>query len=275
MPATSARDDDLARQLIAALEPLLAQPPVAGSKVGLARTREAIADRLERLGFELAHHVDDGHPPVVVALRPGNTTRWVGLSAHYDVEVEGPGWTTSAFAPTRLDDRIFARGVADNLGPLMLRLLALETAVGPLPSMAWVLQGEEEIGSPGAHRIFPGLAVPPVMLWIEETGYYELDGRQRVLLRRPSPATRPCVDAVRASAAANARTIELHDRYLNKAFGTHNCPFLTHLVGDAPYLAIGPNDPRSQIHRADESLPIANLAASADQFLAVLEAAVT
>lgn len=154
----------------------------------------------------------------------------------------------------------------------MLRLTALAGAA-QLPSLVWVLQGEEEIGSPAAHAIYPELRLPPVSLWLEETGYFELDGRQRVLVRRPSPVTTAWVDAALELATAMQRGVELHDRYLNKAFGTHRCPFLTHLVGDATYLAICPNDPRSRIHEADESLPLHNLALSVDQLLAVLRAA--
>lgn len=114
----------------------------------------------------------------------------------------------------------------------MLRLTALAGAA-QLPSLVWVLQGEEEIGSPAAHAIYPELRLPPVSLWLEETGYFELDGRQRVLVRRPSPVTTAWVDAALELATAMQRGVELHDRYLNKAFGTHRCPFLTHLVGDA------------------------------------------
>lgn len=271
--STSARDEAQAEELLAALSPLLADPPVAGNPSGLARARASVEQRLERLGFRIDHHTVDGHPPVVTASRVGATPHWIGLSGHYDVEEEGPGWTTSAFIPVRDGDRLRARGIADNLGPLLLRLHALESAVGPLPSLVWVLQGEEEIGSPAAHRIYPRLSLPPVALWLEETGYYELDGGQRLLVRGASDTTQPWIDAACASSTANDRSVAIHDRYLNKAFGAHRCPFLTHLVGDATYLAIGPNDPGSRIHQSAESLAVPNLAASVDQFLAVLEAA--
>lgn len=267
-----ARDAALASALTGVLAPVLANPPVAGSQEGLQAAREVIEDRLRALGFTIAHHVIAGSPPIVVATRSGTGPHWIGLSGHYDVELGGAGWTSDPFVPAYRQGRLYGRGTADNLGPLLLRLMALAGA-SQVPSLVWVLQGEEEIGSPAAHAIYPELRLPSVSLWLEETGYFELDGRQRVLLRRPSPTTRSWVDAALSLASGAQRGFDLHDRYLNKAFGAHRCPFLTHLVGDATYLAIGPNDPRSRIHDVDESLPLHNLALSADQFIAVLRAA--
>lgn len=272
-PEPHARDAALASSLAAELAPLLANAPVAGNPSGLQGARESVEERLRALGFSVAHHTADGDPPVVVAIRRGAGPHWIGLSGHYDVERGRAGWTTDPFVPVCRDGRLYGRGTADNLGPLLLRLTAIANAAR-LPSLVWVLQGEEEIGSPAAHALYPALRLPRVSLWLEETGYFELDGRQRVLLRRPSPVTRSWVDAALDLAARARRGVEIHDRYLNKAFGVHRCPFLTHLAGDATYLAIGPNDPRSRIHDVDESLPLHNLALSADQFLAVLGAAV-
>jgi acetylornithine deacetylase/succinyl-diaminopimelate desuccinylase-like protein len=271
----SDRDAALASVLGAALEPLLAIRPVAGSDAGLRTVREAIEARLCALGFTVAHHVATGGPPIVVATRRGAGPHWIGLSGHYDIEQGGDGWTTDPFAPLVRAGRLYGRGTADNLGPLLLRLVAL-AGVAPwsTPSLVWVIQGEEEIGSPAAHAIYPMLRLPPVALWLEETGYFELDGRQRVLLRRPSSLTRSWIETVLELGAAAGRGIDVHDRYLNKAFGANRCPFLTHLADGATYLAIGPNDPWSRIHEADESLPLHNMALSADQFVALLRAAV-
>ena len=271
-PSTGTRDAALASALAAELAPLLANPPIDGNRSGLGVARAAIEGRLRALGFELAQHGVEGHPPVIVATRRGTGPHWIGLAGHYDVESAGEGWTTPPFVPVCRDGRLYGRGTADNLGPLLLRLSAIADAAR-LPSLVWVLQGEEEVGSPAAHAIYPGLRLPPVSLWLEETGYFELSGQQRVLLRRPSPVTRPWIAAALEVATGARRGIEVQDRYLNKAFGAHRCPFLTHLVGDATYLAIGPNDPRSRIHAGDESLPLHNLALSEAQLLAVLGAA--
>lgn len=252
---------------------MLTEPPCANNLAALCLARERVRTRLEQLGFHVLSIDHPDSPGVLVALRPGAGSLTVGLSGHFDVETAGEGWTTNPFEPAIVDGRIFARGAADNLGPLLLRLAALEEASFSLPSMVWVLQGEEEIGSPAAHQIYPRLELPPVDLWLEETGYFESDGSQRLLLRGTNVRTRSCIQAVFDTGAAAGRSVEVHDRFLNKAFGIHRCPFLTHLVKDATYLAIGPNDPASRIHKPDESLPIANLGLSVEQFLAVLRAA--
>ena len=101
--------------------------------------------------------------------------------------------------------------------------------------------------------------------WLEETGYFELDGAMRVLARRLDSRTELALRAVEQVAEQQGRSIERHDRYLNKAFGVQRCPFLTHLAGELPYLAFGPNDPLSQIHAPNESLPVANLALAVEQ----------
>jgi hypothetical protein len=269
---TKARDVALGRALAVELAPVLANAPVAENRDGLRAACAVIVDRLRALGFTVTHHVANAGPPVIVATRSGTGPHWIGLSGHYDIERGGADWMSDPFVPTCRDGRLYGRGTADNLGPLLLRLTALES-IPRVASLVWVLQGEEEIGSPAAHAIYPGLRLPPISLWLEETGYFELDGRQRVLLRRPSEVTRPWVDAAIERATRARRGVDVHDRYLNKAFGAHRCPFLTHLVGDTTYLALGPNDPRSAIHGPDESLPLHNLALSVDQFIAVLRAA--
>lgn len=255
-----------------ALQPLLSFHPVASNLGGLRTVAESVADHLVSLGFSVRRAGIPGKPDILVAERAGAGPLRIGLSGHYDIEEAGDGWATDPFVVTEREGRLFARGIADNLGPLLLRLLAL-AAVDPAPSLLFVLQGEEEVGSPAAHALYPKLDVPRVDLWLEETGYYELDGTQRLLARRADRCPPQVREALDLSARHHGRAVITHDRYLNKAFGEQRCPFLTHLVGDAPYLAIGPNDPQSVIHQPNESLPISNLAASLHQFQATLAAA--
>ncbi len=232
----------------------------------------AVTSELIELGFDVREVCDAQRPPIVVASRPGQGAT-VGLAGHYDVEEAGDGWTRPSFCVTQSSNRIYGRGLADNLGPLWLRLTALRAHPGPLPPMLWVLQGEEEIGSEAAHRLYPKLALPSVTLWLEETGYFEADGTQRLLLRDIDADAAGLVDAAVRVACLDGRVVKRHARFLNKAFGQHRCPFLTHLVVGRPYMAIGPNDPASNIHGPNESLPLGVLAVSVEQFMAVLTAA--
>ena len=271
-PMTTRRNEDIAARLGEELRPLLAARPTADNPLGIQELGLAVERRLAGLGFEVRRYPSSDAPDILVARRPGAGLR-IGLAGHYDIEAAGDGWTRAPFEVSFEGGRMFGRGLADNLGPLLSRMQALASMGGETPDLVWVLQGEEEIGSPAAHRIYPTLGLPPVDLWLEETGYFELDGCQRLLLRRPSARTQTCVDAVLRVAHGHGRAVERHDRNMNKAFGDQQCPFLSHLVGEATYLAIGPNDPRSNIHQADESLPIGNLAVASDQFVAVLAAA--
>lgn len=258
---------------IALVAQWMSRMPTAENPAGLAAVRDDLHRRLLDLGFAVTVQ---GAPPaqaVLCATRPpAQGTRWVGLFAHYDVELPGAEWTSEPFTPRLSQGRVYGRGIADNLGPLALRCLALAAARDrPLPGLLWIIQGEEEIGSPFAHQLFPHLDLPPVSLWIEETGYFEQDGTQRLLLRHPDPALASAVQVLSDLASADGRGQRVLDRYLNKAFGEARCPCLLHLVRGRPYVAIGPNDTRSRIHAADESLPLDTLDLSSRQFLRLLE----
>ncbi len=265
-------DDVVAEKLVLALQPVLRLRPEARNLIGVQAVSERVEASLVGLGFAVRRFRVDGHPDVLVADRDGEGALRVGLAGHYDIEQAGDGWSTDPLTVTPAAGRLFARGIADNLGPLLLRLIALE-GLHPAPSLLFVLQGEEEVGSPAAHHIYPHLDLPRVDFWLEETGYYEVDGNQRLLARGIERLPEAVRDALTRSAHEHGRQVTVHDRFLNKAFGQQRCPFLTHLVGSTPYLAIGPNDTASRIHKANESLAIANLAASVHQFRSILKAA--
>lgn len=79
------------------------------------------------------------------------------LYGHYDVQPadpEGGTWTTPPFSPTIRDDSVYARGAADNKGPVVgvlhaLRALFASNDAKILPvNVKILIEGEEEIGSP-------------------------------------------------------------------------------------------------------------------------------
>ena len=266
--------DPLMQRFTEVLGHLVALAPTPSNPTGRQAVREYLIDWLVRLGFDTTEHGDDPASRVVIASRAGQGLR-LGLCGHYDVEEAGEGWPTPPFELTVHGGRLLGRGVADNLGPLVLRLLVLE-ALGkdtPSPPLLWVLQGEEETGSPVAHALYPSLPWPQVDLWIEETGYFERDGTQRLLARDLDAAGQRVVDALEAVAQQTGRGFAVHQRYLNKAFGESRCPFLTHLVAGRPYIAIGPNDPDSRIHHIGESLAPDNIPFAMAQFEILLTAA--
>lgn len=90
-----------------------------------------------------------GLPVIYAASEPDPARPTVLIYGHYDVQpakVED-GWSCDPFEPVIVDEKIVARGAADNKGPLMVYLGALELlkTLGPLPvNVKVLLEGEEE-----------------------------------------------------------------------------------------------------------------------------------
>ena len=73
---------------------------------------------------------------------------------HYDVQPPDPleKWITPPFEPTIRDGRLYARGVSDDKGPMLIPILVAEAflkTAGRLPvNIKMLVEGEEESGSP-------------------------------------------------------------------------------------------------------------------------------
>jgi acetylornithine deacetylase/succinyl-diaminopimelate desuccinylase-like protein len=82
---------------------------------------------------------------------PGKLT--VLVYGHYDVQPPDPleKWRTPPFMPTLRDGRLYARGVSDDKGPMLIPIKVAEAffaVAGALPvNVKFMLEGEEEIGS--------------------------------------------------------------------------------------------------------------------------------
>jgi len=73
---------------------------------------------------------------------------------HYDVQPPDPleKWKSPPFVPTIRDGRLYARGVSDDKGPMLIPIKVAQAffaATGALPlNIKCMFEGEEEIGSP-------------------------------------------------------------------------------------------------------------------------------
>jgi acetylornithine deacetylase/succinyl-diaminopimelate desuccinylase-like protein len=82
---------------------------------------------------------------------PGKLT--VLVYGHYDVQPADPleKWSTPPFTPTVRDGRLYARGVSDDKGPMLIPIEVARSyfaALGVLPiNVKCMFEGEEEIGS--------------------------------------------------------------------------------------------------------------------------------
>jgi acetylornithine deacetylase/succinyl-diaminopimelate desuccinylase-like protein len=83
---------------------------------------------------------------------PGKPTMLV--YGHYDVQPPDPleKWTTPPFTPTIRNGNLYARGVSDDKGPMLIPIAVARSffaATGALPvNVKCMFEGEEEIGSP-------------------------------------------------------------------------------------------------------------------------------
>ncbi|MBV9228882.1 MAG: M20/M25/M40 family metallo-hydrolase [Chloroflexi bacterium] len=136
------------------LEQLCRQPSVAAQNLGIAEMATLVETLLSEAGFSTQRLYADGAPPAIYGELRGRSPYTLLLYNHYDVQPAEPLdlWFSPAYEPTVRDGKLYARGVADNKGEIAARLTAiraLRATYGELPiSIRWIIEGEEEIGSP-------------------------------------------------------------------------------------------------------------------------------
>jgi len=242
--------------------------------------------RLRHLGFTTTTIGEEHGRPIVVARRDarGDLGGHVVLYGHYDVTPFGreSKWRFPPRELTVTEGRLFARGVADNKGPLACRLAALE-AQQRAPALTWLIQGEEETGSTAAHAVLPEVMaeLADVTLWLDETGYHDHeDGTLRLLAR--TIAAEDSSDPIDVEFQLLLRGLTAHasrwaiasrheQRGLNKNVVAGGCPFNKNLPVGGRYLALGVNDSKARIHGVDESLPGWTFPLHAEQLGVVFE----
>ncbi|MBI2874352.1 MAG: M20/M25/M40 family metallo-hydrolase [Firmicutes bacterium] len=140
-------------EALARLERLVHQPSVSAGGEGIEEMALIVAREIRALGGRV-EVVRSGGFPVVVGRLPGRSSRRLLIYNHYDVQPPEPleAWDQPPFEPTLREGRLWARGTADNKGDFAARLAAVEAwqrTRGNLPvEIVWVVEGEEEIGSP-------------------------------------------------------------------------------------------------------------------------------
>ncbi len=134
-------------------------PTISAEKKAQPETAALVRRLLTEAGFEAREFPTDGGPPVVY----GEMIEDVNLPTllmyqHYDVQPVDPldEWKHDPFDPVIEDGKFLARGSGDTKGNFIAQLLAVRAwrrAAGTSPiNLKFVLEGEEEVGSPH----FPG-----------------------------------------------------------------------------------------------------------------------
>jgi acetylornithine deacetylase/succinyl-diaminopimelate desuccinylase-like protein len=130
---------------------------ISAQKSSMTDTVRNVSAMIEATGGNVKILENIGANPVVFgyfkAGPNGNTKRTLLFYNHYDVQPPEPleEWDSDPFTLTIREGKLYARGVSDNKGDLVVRLTAirlLQSLEGGLPCNIKILvEGEEEIGS--------------------------------------------------------------------------------------------------------------------------------
>jgi acetylornithine deacetylase/succinyl-diaminopimelate desuccinylase-like protein len=137
---------------ISELSRLVAQPSVGAQALGLEACARLVEGMLKARGFQVDIISTKG-APIVFGDLPGKSDRTLLIYNHYDVQPPEPLelWDTPPFEPTRRDGKVYGRGVSDDKGHIVSRLLALDALLSVntrLPCrVKFIIEGEEETAS--------------------------------------------------------------------------------------------------------------------------------
>ena len=157
------RDEHVAR-----LQEFVRQPAVSATGEGMAEAVEQVADYLRELGCAEVEIVPtDGHPSVFAYYDAGAPKTIVNYGM-YDVNaVDATAWERPPFsgdlvATAEFPSVLYGRGAFFAKGPYRAWLNALQSIIsveGTLPvNIYFVVDGEEEIGSPHFHQVIERFA---------------------------------------------------------------------------------------------------------------------
>jgi acetylornithine deacetylase/succinyl-diaminopimelate desuccinylase-like protein len=201
---------------LALLEQLCRLPSVSAEDRALPETADLVEEMLRDCGFTTQQLRVGGAPPVVYGEQKGRSSYTLLLYNHYDVQPAESAelWESPPFEPTLRDGKLYARGAADNKGELAVRLAvvqALRTGKRGLPiGIRWVIEGEEEVGSPHFEDIareYSKLLMADACLW-EGASASASDGRPEVTLGvKGMLAVRLEVEALASDAHSGAATV--------------------------------------------------------------------
>jgi len=147
------RDRTLAELVEFAAIPSVSADPAHRADVSAAA--DWVARQLTAAGPFALRTIPTARNPVVYAEwlgAPGKPT--VLVYGHYDVQPSDPlgKWQSPPFVPTVREGRLYARGVSDDKGPMLIPIKVAQAyfaTAGRLPvNLKCMFEGEEEIGSP-------------------------------------------------------------------------------------------------------------------------------
>lgn len=159
------------RQIVQELMQLVSLPSIAANKADIDKNADVLTAMFEKRGFTVKRVVTPGSPLLIaerVSPKPSGTLTFY---MHYDGQpTNAKEWTIGQpFAPVAIrvgapfdimagsgpldpDVRVYGRAVADDKGPIIAFLAAMDGLLAAKATLPWtlrvVLDGEEEAGSP-------------------------------------------------------------------------------------------------------------------------------
>lgn len=122
-------------------------------KNDVRKAAEFIQKKLEEAGADTVEICETkGHPIVYGEKKMGENLPTVLVYGHYDVQPADPYelWNSPPFEPVIKDEKIYARGAADDKGQMYMHVKAFESMMraGSLKcNVKFLIEGEEEVGS--------------------------------------------------------------------------------------------------------------------------------
>lgn len=182
------KQSELLRSAITDLAELVKIPSVSARGQELDSCARKVGDLLKDAGFTTEICAGEVGPFVVAETGEGPFT--LIIYNHYDVQPEDPVelWSSPPYRLTERDGRLYGRGAADDKGEFISRLAGWREYrrrhPGLLPyRLIWIVDGEEEIGSPSLDRFlqrrFPDMKAD--LCWWE-FGEVDSSGRPIVLM---------------------------------------------------------------------------------------------
>lgn len=125
----------------------------------ILKAADFLEKKLSFLGFKIQTVRKDGVSPLVIAEKKvSDTAKTICIYAHYDVQPEDPveEWKSKPFELSLKNGKMYGRGIADNKGPVMQSIGAIEDLIKNNKlknNIIFVLEGEEEAGSVGFEKL--------------------------------------------------------------------------------------------------------------------------
>jgi acetylornithine deacetylase/succinyl-diaminopimelate desuccinylase-like protein len=159
------------RAILAELIQLVSLPNIAANKADIIKNADLLTAMFEKRGFAVKRIHTAGSPILIAERAAAKPAGTITYYMHYDGQpTEAKDWTRGQpFAPAAFrgdtqfdilagsgavdpDARIYARAVADDKGPIIAFLAAMDGLIAAKAALPWtlrvILDGEEEAGSP-------------------------------------------------------------------------------------------------------------------------------